>query len=418
MRAFARKNQDLVDLDYEVVCHNYGCLPVAIDRGERIYVWDVEGRKYFDFLCGYSACNQGHVHPKILKAMVAQASKITLTSRAFHNTQLGDFAKYFTDLIGYDKLIPMNSGVEADETACKMARRWGYRVKGIPHDQANILFPTGNFWGRSITASGACDDPSRYADFGPFTAGFELFEYNNLEALRIKLEADPNICAVCVEPIQGEGGVIIPHEGYLKGVRDLCTKHNVLMIADEIQTGFGRTGKMFAVEWENVRPDILVMGKSMSGGMLPVSGCLADNFIMDEIKPGDHGSTYGGNPLAMAVAHAAVSTIVEEGMVENSQKMGELLKSELRKINSPLFKDIRGRGLFVGVELDNDLPVNGNHFAKILAAEGLLTKATHDYTIRLAPPLVINEAEVKQAVEIVASATHKLEKLNEEMGNK
>lgn len=226
------------------------------------------------------------------------------------------------------------------------------------------------------------------------------------------LEADPNVCAVVIEPIQGEGGVIIPEEGYLQGVRDLCTKHNVLMVADEIQTGFGRTGKMFAVEWENVRPDILVMGKSMSGGMLPVSGCLADNFIMDNIKPGDHGSTYGGNPLAMATAHAAVKVIEEEGLVENSQNMGELLKSELRKINSPLFKDIRGRGLFVGVELHNDLPVDGSTFAKILAGEGLLTKSTHDYTIRLAPPLVINEAEIKQAVEIVAEATHKLEKLN------
>ena len=410
-------NQDFVKLDYDKVCHNYGCLPVAIDRGERIYVWDVEGNKYFDFLCGYSACNQGHVHPKILKAMVDQAAKVTLTSRAFHNTQLGKFADYFTDLIGYDKLIPMNSGVEADETACKMARRWGYRVKGIPHNQANLLFPTGNFWGRSITASGACDDPSRYNDFGPFTAGFELFKYNDLEDLRIRLEKDPNIAGVCIEPIQGEGGVIIPHDGYLKGVRDLCTKHNVLMIADEIQTGFGRSGKMFAVDHEEVRPDILVMGKSMSGGMMPVSGCLADDFIMDEIKPGDHGSTYGGNPLAMAVAHAAVKTLVDEGMVENSAAMGALLKSELKKIDSPLFKEVRGRGLFVGVELKEDAHVDGNDYAKLCFKHGLLTKATHDSTIRLAPPLVITEDEVHQSLDIIRAATEDLHALNEQRGN-
>ena len=228
------RNADYVKLDSEKICQNYGPLPVAVDRGERIYVWDVEGKRYYDFLCGYSACNQGHVHPKILKAMIDQAQKVTLTSRAFHNTTLGAFAEYFTDLIGYDRFIPMNSGVEADETACKLARRWAYRVKGTPSNKANILFPTGNFWGRSITASGACDDPARYNDFGPFTDGFELFQYNDVEALRQKLEADPNICAVCIEPIQGEGGVIIPDDGYLKAVRDLCTKHNVLMLADEI----------------------------------------------------------------------------------------------------------------------------------------------------------------------------------------
>ena len=341
-----------------------------------------------------------------------------MTSRAFHNTALGDFADYLTDLIGYDKLIPMNTGCEADETACKMARRWGYRVKGIPHDKANILFPTGNFWGRSITASGACDDPSRYTDFGPFTDGFELFPYDDVEGLRAKLEADPNICAICIEPIQGEGGVIMPQDGYLRACRQLCDEYNVLLIADEIQTGFGRTGKMFAVDHEEVRADILVMGKSMSGGMVPVSGCLADKFIMDEIKPGDHGSTYGGNPLGMAVAKAAVQTLVEEGMIDNSEKMGELLKSELGKLDQSMFKEIRGRGLFVGVELRSDLNVDGNHFAKILCKEGLLTKATHDSTIRLAPPLVINEEEVRQAVEIVGSGLEKLRKLNEELGNK
>ena len=349
--------------------------------------------------------------------MIDQAQKITLTSRAFHNTALGDFADYFTELMGYDKLIPMNTGCEADETACKMARRWGYRVKGIPDNQANILFPTGNFWGRSITASGACDDPARYTDFGPFTDGFELFPYDDVEGLRKMLAADPTICAVCVEPIQGEGGVIIPSDGYLRSVRELCTEFNVLLIADEIQTGFGRTGKMMAVDHEDVRADILVMGKSMSGGMMPVSGCLADNHIMDEIRPGDHGSTYGGNPLGMAVAKAAVKTLVDEGMVENSAKQGTLLKEELLKLDQSLIKEVRGRGLFVGVELKHDLNVDGNHLAKILCKKGLLTKATHDSTIRLAPPLVITEDEVKAAVEIVGDGLHALHQLNEEMGN-
>lgn len=324
-----KTNQHYVTTDETYLCKNYKPLPVALDRGEGCYVWDIEGRKYIDCLAGYGAVNQGHVHPVILKAMIQQASKITLTSRAFHNTQLGEFGKYITGLLGYEKFIPMNGGCEADETACKMVRRWAYRAKGVPDNQAVILFPTGNFWGRSITASGACDDPARYTHFGPFTAGFELFKYNDNDDLERMLKANPNIAGVFVEPIQGEGGVVMPDAGYLRKMRELCTKYNVLMCADEIQSGLGRTGDMFACDHEQVRPDILVMGKALSGGMLPVSGCMADDFIMRHIGPGDHGSTYGGNPLAMATSHAAIRVLVEEGMVENSRQMGKLLISEL-----------------------------------------------------------------------------------------
>jgi len=301
-------------------------------------------------------------------------------SRNFFNTTIGPFGEYITQLLGYDKIMVMNGGCEADEAACMLARRWAYKVKGVPDNQAVILFPTGNFWGRSITASGACDDPSRYHEFGPFTDGFELFKYNDIPDLERMLVADPNICAVFVEPIQGEGGIIIPDDGYLKKMRDLCTKHNVLMVTDEIQSGLGRTGYMFAADHEQVRPDMIVMGKALSGGMLPVSGVMADEVVMNTIGPGEHGNTYLGNPLAMATAHAAMTTLVEEGMIENSKNMGDLFMSELRKINSPLIKEVRGRGLFVGIEIKtaDDIKVDGNHFAKMFFKHGVLTKATHD----------------------------------------
>jgi len=407
-------NATFVARDEKFVSKNYGPLPVAIDRGERIYVWDAEGRRYIDCLAGYGAMNQGHCHPKILKAMIEQAQKVTLTSRAFHNTQMGALGEYMTELLGYEKLFPMNTGCEADETACKMARRWAYREKGTPDNQAMILFPTNNFWGRSITASGACDDPARYHQFGPFTEGFELFKFNDLADLEAKLKANPHICAVFIEPIQGEGGVIVPHEGYLQGVRDLCTKYNALMCADEVQTGFGRTGDMMAVQHEKVKPDILCMGKSMSGGMYPVSGCMVDDFICKHIGPGDHGSTYGGNPLGMATALAAVKTLVEEGMTENARKMGALFQDELRKVKSPLVKEVRGRGLFIGVEIDQGegIKVDGNNLAKMFYKHGLLTKATHDHTVRLTPALVINESEVMNAVEIYEKALRDLEAMN------
>jgi ornithine--oxo-acid transaminase len=328
--------------------------------------------------------------------MVEQAAKVTLTSRAFHNTTMGEFGKYITELLGYDKFFPMNGGVEADETACKLARRWAYRAKGVPDNEAMILFPTNNFWGRSITASGACDDPLRLTQFGPFTQGFELFKYDDPTDLEARLKANPNICSVFIEPIQGEGGIIVPQEGYLQKVRDLCTKYNVLMVSDEIQTGFGRTGHLMAVDYEKVRPDILVMGKSLSGGMLPVSGCMADDFIMKHIGPGEHGSTYGGNPLAMAVSHAAVRTLVEEGMVENSKAMGSILMRELKKIRSPLLKEVRGRGLFIGIETAQgpNVKIAAAHLSDMLMKNGLLTKATKTNFVRLSPALVINEAEV------------------------
>jgi len=337
---------------------------------------------------------------------------VTLTSRAMHNVELPKFAEYITGLLKYDRFVPMNGGCEADETAVKFARRWAYNVKGVPDNEAVTLFPTDNFWGRSITASGACDDPTRYNKFGPFTAGFDLFKYDDVDALRKKLEENPNICSVFIEPIQGEAGVIIPHDGYLKAVRELCTKHNVLLCADEIQTGFGRSGKLFACEWEDVRPDMLIMGKSMSGGMLPVSGVVADNEVMDHIKPGDHGSTYGGNPLAMATAHAAIQTLIEEDMVGNSARLGPILKREVENIGSHLFKEVRGRGLFVGLELKDGFHVTGADYAKILCRMGLLTKSTHDMTIRLAPALVITEEEIMESVEILKKATSELEDLS------
>ena len=310
----------------------------------------------------------------------------------------------------------MNGGCEADETACKMVRRWAYRAKGVPDNEAMILFPTGNFWGRSITASGACDDFSRYNQFGPFTKGFELFNYNDIPDLERMLKANPNIAGVFIEPIQGEGGIVMPHQGYLKRVRELCTEYNVLLCADEIQTGLGRTGDLFAVDHEKVRADILIMGKALSGGMLPVSGCMADDFIMKHIGPGDHGCTYGGNPLAMATAHAAVKTLVDEGMVENSRAMGKIFKRELEKLKSPLIKEVRGRGLFLGIEIEksDDIKVDGNHFAKMFFKNGVLTKATHDQTVRLTPPLVITEPEIMQLVDIAHDSLRDLEKLNEE----
>ena len=398
-----KSNQYYIDKDLERVCHNYGPLPVVVERGERIYVWDVEGKKYMDFLCGYSSTNQGHCHPKIIAALVEQAKKVTQTSRAFHNTEMGTFSEYLGDLLGFDKFLPSSSGVEACESACKLARRWGYVVKGVEDDKANILMANGCFWGRSITACSGSDDFQRYNQFGPLTPGFPLVPYNDIEAMEQYFKNDPNCVGVMLEPIQGEGGVIIPQEGYLQKVKDLCTKYNVLLITDEVQTGLGRTGKMMGYNWDlgTAKPDIVTLGKAISGGVTPVSGILADKAIMDTIKPGDHGSTYGGNPLGMAVAKAAVKTIVEEGMVENAVAMGDLLRKRLNAINSPLIKEVRGRGLFTGMELRHDLNVNGNHLAKILFKHGLLSKATHDYCLRFTPALVINEKEINEACDII-----------------
>jgi ornithine--oxo-acid transaminase len=301
VRAFSSA-QFHIDQDKKYVCENYSPLPVVAERGERIYLYDVEGKRYMDFLAGYSSTNQGHCHPKIVAALVDQASKLTQTSRAFHNTQMGAFSQQLCDLLGYEKFLPSSTGVEACESACKLARRWGYVVKGVEHDKASIVMANGCFWGRSITASGGCDDPSRYDNFGPFTPGFPLVDFNDLPALEAYFKSDPNTCAVMLEPIQGEGGVIIPDEGYLKGVRALCDKYNVLLITDEVQTGLGRTGKLMGYDWDGIKPDIVTLGKAISGGVTPVSGIVSQAAVMDTIKPGDHGSTYGGNPLGMAVA--------------------------------------------------------------------------------------------------------------------
>jgi ornithine--oxo-acid transaminase len=412
-----KSNQFYAQKDLARVCNNYAPLPVVVERAERIYVWDVEGNRYMDFLCGYSSTNQGHCHPKIIKALIDQAGKVTQTSRAFMNTEMGTFAEYLGDLLGFEKFLPSSSGVEACESACKLARRWGYVVKGVEHDKASIVMAKGCFWGRSITASGGSDDPQRTNQFGPFTPGFPLVNYNDLEALENYFKADPNCVGVMLEPIQGEGGVIIPQEGYLKKVKDLCQKYNVLLITDEVQTGLGRTGKLMGYNWdlEGAKPDIVTLGKAISGGVTPVSGILADSHIMDTIKPGDHGSTYGGNPLGMAVAKAAVKAIVEEGMVENAEKMGKVLLNRLRAIDTPLVKEVRARGLFCGFELKRGLKVDGNTLSKILMKHGLVSKATHNYCLRFTPALVIKEEEVLEAGDIIEKGVRELEQLNEQL---
>src|ERR1700709_2320860 len=326
--------QEYLELEDKFGAHNYHPLPVVLERGEGVFLYDVDGKRYYDFLSGYSAVNQGHCHPRIVKALVKQAQKLTLTSRAFHNNLLGKYEQYITEYFGYDKVLPMNTGVEGGETAIKLARRWGYVKKGIADNQAKIVFAENNFWGRTLAAISSSTDPSSYAGFGPFMTGFELVPYNNLPALEAAFQ-DKNVAAFMVEPIQGEAGVVLPDDGYLKGVRDLCDQYNVLFIADEIQTGLARTGKMLACDHENVRPDILILGKALSGGVLPVSAVLADDEIMLTIKPGEHGSTYGGNPLACAVALTALSVLREENMTENAAIMGEYFRNGIESIKSP-----------------------------------------------------------------------------------
>ena len=399
--------QKYLDLENTYGAHNYHPIPVVLDRGEGVYLYDVDGKRYFDFLSGYSAVNQGHCHPAIIKALQEQASKLTLTSRAFHNNLLGEYEKYITQYFGYDKVLPMNTGVEGGETAIKLARRWGYAVKGISENQAKILFAEGNFWGRTLAAISSSTDPSSYKGFGPYMPGFGIVPYNDLQALETAL-ADSNVAAFMVEPIQGEAGVVIPTEGYLKGVRDLCTKYNVLFIADEIQTGLARTGKMLACDHENVRPDILILGKALSGGTLPISAILADDTIMMQIKPGEHGSTYGGNPLACAVAMKALEVLRSEKMAENAASMGAILRSELEKLHSPLIKLVRGKGLLNAIVINHPDPEVSWELCLYLKELGLLAKPTHGDKIRFAPPLIINEAQIKEAVGIIAEALKRI----------
>jgi ornithine--oxo-acid transaminase len=390
-----------IELEEKYGAHNYHPLPVVIERGKGIHVWDIEGKKYYDFLSAYSAVNQGHCHPKILDALMNQARSLTLTSRAFHNNLLGEYELYICKYFGYDKVLPMNTGVEGGETAIKLARRWGYDVKGIPKDKAKVIFVKGNFWGRTLAAISSSNDPSSYTGFGPYMPGFEVIDYNDLTAL-FNACKDPNVCGFMFEPIQGEAGVIIPDKGYVEGVRKICTEKNVLMIADEVQTGLGRTGKMLCCDHEGVKPDILILGKALSGGVLPISAVLANDEIMLTIKPGEHGSTYGGNPLACAVAMAALKVIKDEGLPENAMNVGSIFRARMKKIQLPFIKEIRGKGLFNAIEIDPAIsPNTGYEICLKMMENGLLAKQTHDHTIRFAPPLTINRKEMEDACDII-----------------
>jgi len=397
-----------VALEEKYGAHNYHPLPVVIERGEGVYLYDVEGKQYFDFLSGYSAVNQGHCHPAIIKAMTAQASKLTLTSRAFYNNQLGEYELYITQYFGYDKVLPMNTGVEAGETAVKLARRWAYEKKGVAANEAVILFPEGNFWGRTIAAISSSTDPSSYTNFGPFVPGFLQIPYNNIEALEAALQ-NKNVAAFMVEPIQGEAGVIVPDNGYLKAAYDLCKQYNVLFIADEIQTGLCRTGKLLASDYDDVRPDILMLGKALSGGVMPISAVLCDNYIMDTIKPGEHGSTFGGNPLACVVAVAALGVLRDQHLADNAYQMGQLFRSELEKIKSPFIKTIRGKGLLNAIVVEHSNPNAAWDLCLHLKNNGILAKPTHGDKIRLAPPLIINEAQIQESVSMISKSLKHLE---------
>ena len=395
----------LMQLENDFGAHNYHPLPVVLERGEGVYVWDCGGKKYFDFLSAYSAVNQGHCHPKIINALINQSKKLTLTSRAFYNSALGPYEKFICDLFDYDKVLPMNTGVEGGETANKLARKWGYLKKGIPENKARIIFAKGNFWGRTLAAISSSDDPLSYKDFGPYMPGYDLIPYNDLEALETELK-DFNVAAFMVEPIQGEAGVVVPDEGYLEGVRGLCDKYNVLFIADEVQTGIGRTGKLLASDYENAKPDLLILGKALSGGVFPVSAVLANNEVMMCIKPGEHGSTFGGNPLACAVAQAALEVIIEENLAENAYNLGEYFRSELNKFikDSPIVKLVRGKGLLNAIVI-NDTEESNTAWNLCLEMKdnGLLAKPTHGNIIRFAPPLTITKNQLDDCIKIITN---------------
>ncbi len=395
------KAHDYMEKEEHYGAHNYHPLPVVLERGEGVFMWDVDGKRYYDFLSAYSAVNQGHCHPKIVNALTEQAKTLTLTSRAFFNNVLGEYEEYVTRYFGYDKVLPMNTGAEGDETALKLCRKWAYVKKGIPENQAQIIVCEGNFHGRTITVISMSTDPDSYGGFGPFTPGFIKIPYNDINALAKALES-PNVAGFLVEPIQGEAGVYVPDDGYLKKAYDLCKAKNVLFIADEVQTGIARTGKMLACDHEGVRPDILILGKALSGGVYPVSAVLANDDIMLCIKPGEHGSTFGGNPIAAKVGIAALQVIKEEKLAENSARLGELFRSELKKIKSEMIELVRGKGLLNAVVIR---PKNGKTAWDVCLAlrdNGLLAKPTHEHIIRFAPPLVINEAQIRESVSIIA----------------
>ena len=408
-------SNEAMELEEKYGAHNYHPLPVVLAKGEGVYVWDPEGNRYYDFLSAYSAVNQGHCHPKIIQALIDQAKELTLTSRAFYNNKLGEYEKYITGYFGYDMVLPMNSGAEAVETAMKLARKWAYNVKGIAPDSAILIFVDDNFHGRTISIISASSDPVAFGGYGPFTPGIVRIPYDDANALKEYLEKNgKNVAAFIVEPIQGEAGVVVPQDGYLKNCYDLCHQYNVLFIADEIQSGLGRTGKLLACDYENVRPDVLILGKALSGGVLPVSAVLADKDIMLQIKPGEHGSTYGGFPLACVVAVAALKVIKEEKLTENSFEMGEYFRSELRKIEHPMLKLVRGKGLLNAIIIE---PRNGLEAWDVclkLKDKGLLCKPTHRHIIRLAPPLIITKEQLDECLQIIKDVFNEL---NETLNN-
>jgi ornithine--oxo-acid transaminase len=392
--------QDYISREDKYGAHNYHPLPVVLERGEGIYVWDVEGKKYYDFLSAYSAVNQGHCHPKIIEALTTQAQQLTLTSRAFYSSVLGEFEEYITNYFGYDKVLPMNTGAEADETALKLCRKWAYEKKGIPENEAKIIVCEGNFHGRTITIISMSTDPDSYKGFGPYTPGFVTVPYNDLDALAKELE-DPNVAGFLVEPIQGEAGVYVPEDGYLKKAYELCQEKNVLFMADEVQTGIARTGKLLACDHENVRPDVLILGKAISGGVFPVSAVLADDEVMLVIKPGEHGSTYGGNPLGCKVAIAALDVIRDEKLAENSERLGKIFREEMQNHPSDMIELVRGKGLLNAIVIK---PKDGKTAWDVCVAmkeNGLIAKPTHGHIIRFAPPLVITEPELRSAIDII-----------------
>ena len=397
-----------IDLELEYGAHNYHPIPVVLSKGNGIFVWDVEGNRYYDFLSAYSAVNQGHCNERILDSLTSQAHKLTLTSRAFHNNVLGEYEKYITKLFGFDKVLPMNTGVEGGETANKLARKWGYIKKGIKENKARIIFARGNFWGRTLAAISSSDDPSSYKGFGPYMPGYDLIAYNDLNALENELK-DPNVCAFMVEPIQGEAGVIVPDFGYLSSVRKICDKYNVLFIADEVQTGIGRTGKLLACDHENVKPDILILGKALSGGVYPVSAVLCNDDVMLCIQPGEHGSTFGGNPLACAVAKTALEVVIDENLSDNANLMGNIFREELNKLNSSIIKEVRGKGLLNAIEIKKTSSISAWEICMLLKNKGLLAKPTHGNIIRFAPPLIINKKEILECTSIITDVFKSIE---------
>ena len=403
--------QNIIDLEYKFGAHNYHPLPVVLKEGKGVFVWDVEGKKYYDFLSAYSAVNQGHCHPSIIKALVDQSKKLTLTSRAFHNNILGKYEKYITSLFGYDKVLPMNTGVEGGETAVKLARKWAYEVKKVPINQAKIVFVEGNFWGRTLAAISSSTDPSSTKGFGPFMPGYEIIPYNNIPALENALK-DPNVAAFMVEPIQGEAGVVVPDEDYLLKAYNLCTKSNVLFIADEVQTGIGRTGKMLCCDHYSFKPDILILGKALSGGVFPVSAILSSDEVMLTIKPGEHGSTFGGNPLACEVAIAALEVIQNENMIDNADSLGKIFRNEINNFikNSSIARLVRGKGLLNAIVInDKESGDTAWRICMSMALKGLLAKPTHGNIIRFAPPLIINEEQLKDCIKIITSTLKEFE---------